>query len=259
MDALETCLELFSVKGTAPRQQSAATHRAGLCYNPPPAVATTQFILHRRPSHGRDEVPQSDLAAQEVVAISLHSAEGHVSGCFHEGDVEPDGDVLKLCTLQLVYGAGIPRTNRVGGHVAAVLDPIGYGVDSQVAARLSQHMHTPGCRVIAFHNGLHAVDEVGALVHVSGDVHPHVFVEIHGQWLRRPPQHNLVLIVEVVGVRLPVHLQLSQLPLALGGEEHPYGEVVHMGGRFPGACCDRGVRHIAVELLKVPSRWLVVP
>ena len=65
--------------------------------------------------------------------------------------------------------------------------------------------------------------------------------------------------VEVVGVRLPVHLQLSQLPLALGGEERPYGEVVHMSGRFPGACCDRGVGHIAVELLKVPSCWLVVP
>ena len=135
-------------------QPSAATHRAGLCYSHPPAVASkqkrnyklslprgrapspgrlrlmpddaTQNILHRRPSHGRDEVPTSDLAAQEVVAISLHSAEGHVSGCFHEGDVEPDGDVLKLCTLQLVYGAGIPRANRVGGHVPAVLDPIVY-------------------------------------------------------------------------------------------------------------------------------------
>ena len=59
----------------------------------------TQSTSHRPPSHGRDEVPTSDLAAQEVVAISVHLAGSHLSCCLHEEDIQPDGYVIKLGAL----------------------------------------------------------------------------------------------------------------------------------------------------------------
>ena len=117
-------------------------------------------------------------------------------------------------------------------------------------------MDTAGAGVVAAHSGLHAIDEVCGLVHITGEMHPKATVQLHAQGHRRPAQDDLVLVIEVVGVGLPVHFEIRQLPLPLGGEEHPDGEVVYVGGRLTGTRGDGGVGHLAVEFLEVPRRRL---
>ena len=162
--------------------------------------------------------------------------------------------MLQLGPLQLVHCAGISWTDRVGSDVATALHPIRNGVHSQVATCLGEHMKTAGVRVVALDSGLHTVDEVRGLVHVAGQMHAEVLVDFHGQGHRRPACDHIVLLVVVVRIRLPVHLEVGQLPLALGREEHPDGEVVDVGGPFLRTSGNRGVGYLAIELLNVPGR-----
>ena len=193
-------------------------------------------------------------ATEEVVGVSLHSTERHVSSRPHEGNVQPHGDMLQLGPLQLVHRAGISWTDRVGSDVATALHPIRNGVHSQVATCLGEHVEAARVRVVALDSGLHTVDEVRGLVHVAGQMHAKVLVDFHGQGHRWPACDHIVLLVVVVRIRLPVHLEVGQLPLALGREEHPDGEVIDVGGPFPRTSGNRGVGYLAIELLNVPGR-----
>ena len=154
-------------------------------------------------------------ASKQVVTVSLDATERHIACCLHVGDVKPNGNMLQLSPLQLVDSAGIPWTHRVRSHVATAVHPVRDGVDRQVAPRLGHHVDTAGAGVVTAHGGLHAVHKVRALVHITGEVHPKATVQLHVQGRRRPAQDDLVLVIKVVGVGLPVHFEIRQLPLPL--------------------------------------------
>ena len=106
--------------------------------------------------------------------------------------------MLQLCPLQLVDSAGIPWTHWVGSHVATAFHPVRDGVDRQVAPRLGDYVDTAGAGVVAAHGGLHAVDKVRGLVHITGEMHPKATVQLHAQGHRRPAQDDLVLVIEAL-------------------------------------------------------------
>ena len=152
-------------------------------------------------SHGRGEVIAMQLATKEVVRVVLHPAHGHVGGGLGASAVQPDGDVLQLCALQLVHGAGIAWAQGIGSDVAAVLHVVRQGIDSEVAPSLRHSMDALGCCIIGLDGCLHPVNEVGLLVDIARDVQPHALVERHLQCLWRRARDQLVLVVLQGGAR----------------------------------------------------------
>ena len=168
-----------------------------LPYTTPKVTLTVQNVYNTQAqlSHGRGEVIAMQLATKEVVRVVLHPAHGHVGGGLGTSAVEPNGDVLQLCALQLVHGAGIPWAQGIGSDVATVLHVVRQGIDCEVAPSLRHSMDALGCWIISLDGCLHPIDEVGLLVDIARDVQPHALVERHLQCLRWRARDQLVLVV----------------------------------------------------------------
>ena len=87
-------------------------------------------------------------ASDEVVPVMLHSAGGHVPSSFRERDVQPEGDVAELGALELVDGAGVAWSHRVGRYPATLRHALRDGVDCQMPLCLGDYnaamMRVPG-------------------------------------------------------------------------------------------------------------------
>ena len=207
---LQTNLKAKLCNGSLPMRLAANPPFVGLGpvqldlpYTTPKVTLTVQGVYNTQAqlSHGRGEVIAMQLATKEVVRVVLHPAHGHVGGGLGKFAVQPDGDVLQLCALQLVHGAGIAWAQGVGSDVAAVLHIVRQGIDREVAPSLRHSMDALGCWIIGLDGCLHPVDEVGLLVDIARDVQPHTLVERHLQCLRRRARDQLVLVVLQGGAR----------------------------------------------------------
>ena len=89
-----------------------------------------------------------DAAAQHVVCIVLHTADGHVGCGLSLLDVKPNGNVLQLGALQFVNGAGIPRTDGIHRHVTAVRHIVRQGTHGKLPASLGDNMNAPGSGIV---------------------------------------------------------------------------------------------------------------
>ena len=110
-------------------------------------------------------------------------------------DVKPNGNVRKLCTLQLVNGGGISGPNWIGRDISALFHIVRDGIHGQVATCLCLHMDAPRIWVVAFDFGLHAINEICFLVDIARDVHTHACVQPHLQGFGRPSSDQLVVVV----------------------------------------------------------------
>ena len=110
---------------------------------PPRALPRHSVYDHpclKRKLHSRSKMLAGDAAAQHVVCIVLHTADGHVGCGLSLLDVKPNGNVLQLGALQFVNGAGIPRTDGIHRHVTAVRHIVRQGTHGKLPARLGDNM-----------------------------------------------------------------------------------------------------------------------
>ena len=200
-------------------------------------------------------------AAEEVVPVPLHAADGDVARRFGAWDVQVHGDVFQLCPLQLVDRRAVARADGVRRDVAAILHVVGHWVDGQLAAGFGAHVQALRAGLVPHDRCLHPIDEVCLLVDVAGQVQAHALVELHvqGGWRAAGDELVVVVLVVVGRIGLPVHWQGRQLSLLPCSEEDPDGEVIHQGRRPPGARGDGGSRVAPVQLLQIPGCRILMP
>ena len=195
---------------------------------------------------GRHEMMNAGVSHKPPIHIIFHPAETHICGRWEIAHVQPEGDVLQSCALDLVQRARVPEAQRILHHVVLGC-PWVYG---QQLALVCSDDHV--VLVHADDGGAHAVHKPNFLVQILGQDNVGTLVDGDLEW------HfgHHIAFVPVCHVAFRVRWQNGEGHHVV--EEHLHSQVIEVCCGLAADGQEHGLRSLRQDVLDILQAWRLV-